>query len=69
MAVLTTVSNRMFVMDSKTKHCDLIIIYLSQLDYYTSGQTINVPSHGVRSQGSTLRGPVAVALRLCPIRV
>ena len=28
----------------------------------------NVPSHGVISQGSTLRGPVAVALRLCPIR-
>ena len=27
----------------------------------------HVPSHGVISQGSTLRGPVAVALRLCPI--
>ena len=25
-----------------------------------------MPSHGVISQGSTLRGPVAVALRLCP---
>ena len=27
-----------------------------------------MPSHGVISQGSTLRGPVAVALRLCPIQ-
>ena len=52
-----------------------VLFYIKHLLYNGRGEclcvfvfkAVNLPSHGVISQGSTLRGPVAVALRLCPI--
>ena len=45
----------------------LALLEVHDLKQHVTGAT-HVPSHGVTSQGSTLRGSVAVALRLCPMQ-
>ena len=46
---------------TRQRYIDINLVLIN-----TNGDNHHVPSHGVLSQGRTLRGPVAVALRLCP---